>query len=362
MRREPIYGLDIVRFLAAAAVLFYHLGFKAFAIAEHGLHQRLGGPAVLPAWTPVSWWGWIGVQVFFVISGLVIAYSSEGATWSSFARSRIVRLLPTMVISATLIAIVVLAWDHAAPAKVAVLWLKSVTFFPWGPWLSGQFWTLPVEIAFYGIVWLMIVGRQGERLETLAWGLAIISAAYWAVVTTTGLTDTFGRLTQLLMLQHGCYFALGMVLSVIDKRGASPGRLILAALCVVTAWFQVAASAQAEHPGHGLETLHAVPFAIWLGTVGLIAASLYWKAHIATWVGPRGGVLRAMGLATYPLYLIHMHIGGPLLIGAVHAGAPAILAVLLAFAGSVAVALVIALVVEPPLHGRTVKLLRPVLP
>lgn len=362
MRRDPIYGLDIVRFLAASVVLLYHLGFKAFALPDYDLHHRLGGVAALPFWTPVSWWGWIGVQVFFVISGLVIAYSSEGATWSSFARSRIVRLLPTMVICATLIALIDLAWGHDNPAQVAFLWVKSVTFFPQGPWLSGVFWTLPIEIMFYGVVWLMVMGRRADRLETLAWALAGISAAYWAALAVTGMNDTFGRLTQLLMLQHGCYFALGIVLSVIDRRGVSLGRLLLAALCVVTAWPQIAATTLAEHPGYGLERQVITPFAIWLIAVGLIGASLYWKVHVVKWTGAGGGVLRAMGLATYPVYLIHMHVGGAMLVASARAGAPGFLALLTVYVGVTAVALLIALVIEPPLHGWTVKRLRPLLP
>jgi exopolysaccharide production protein ExoZ len=351
MRREPIYGLDIVRFLAASTVLFYHLGFKAFGHAENALNIRLNTTAALPPWAGLTWWGWIGVQVFFVISGLVIAYSAEGANGRTFLRSRVGRLVPAMVIASSFIALVVLTWDAVPLGRVTMLWLKSVTFFPIGPWLAGQFWTLPIEIAFYGIVWLMILGRSVGRLEVLAWVLAVISAIYWAVLSLGGVSDPFGRLTQLLMLQHGCYFALGILLQRVDQRGWTVGRGVLASLCVATAWVQIQAAARGEELGYGLEAASFVPFAAWLAAIVLIGASMRWKQVIAGWVAPHRAALRTMGLATYPLYLIHMHVGGPMLVILVGLGVPPALALIVAFAACVAAALVIALWLEPALRG-----------
>lgn len=362
MRREPIYGLDLVRFFAASVVLIYHLGFKAFASPDYPLHLRMGGEAAAPPWSAESWWGWIGVQIFFVISGLVIAYSAEGASWRAFIRSRVGRLLPAMLICATFIALVAPIWDGITLAKAVFLWVKSVTFFPMGPWLSGQFWTLPIEICFYGLVWLMIVGGVSRHLEALAWALGLLSAAYWIGLSITGWTDTYGRLTQLLMLQHGCYFAIGVLLSVIDRQGLSPRHVGLGVVCLVPVWLQIQAATIAENPGYGLERLHAWPFAIWLVVVGVIAASLYWKTHITAIVGKHGATLRVLGLITYPLYLIHKHIGGPVLVGVVAMGAPGWLALVAAFAASGAAAWLIAVVMEPALHRVVSGLLKRLLP
>ncbi|RDE05302.1 acyltransferase family protein [Sphingomonas aracearum] len=206
--RDPIYGLDFVRFIAALLVVLYHLGFSHYdELVGAGV-----GPVPLPAWWQQTWFGWIGVQIFFVISGLVIAYSLEGATRKSFIQSRIARLWPAMLICATLAAAVQIGVNDAPVGRTAYLWLKGVLFAPFGPWIAGQIWTLPIEIVFYALMCVVAVGHP-SRLVPLAWALALCSAGYWLAVAFGGFVDTHGRLTQLVPLQHGCYFALGMAIS-----------------------------------------------------------------------------------------------------------------------------------------------------
>jgi peptidoglycan/LPS O-acetylase OafA/YrhL len=59
------------------------------------------GPTI-PSGADFSWFGWIGVQVFFVISGAVIAWSATRNTGKGFFIGRVARLWPAMIISATI--------------------------------------------------------------------------------------------------------------------------------------------------------------------------------------------------------------------------------------------------------------------
>lgn len=349
-KRTPIYGLDAVRFSAACLVVIYHLGFRAFG--DDPRSQRLFEvSAGLPSWWPATWFGWIGVQIFFVISGLVISYSAVGATGKNFLVGRVARLVPSMLLVTTLCAVIELAAYHGAPARIGYLWLRSNVFWPFQPWIAGQIWTLPIEIVFYAIILISLFLSRIDRLEPIAWLLAVASAAYWIASSGLGVHDPAPRLTQLLPFQHGCYFALGIALSRLDAHRATAPRLALIALCLLTAVPQVRAAAGGEHPGHHIEQLWGITYGVFLLAVAAMVASLLWKQRIAAALGARGGkVLRTLGLITYPLYLLHFHVGGLIGTAALRAGVPVAAAAALGVIASILAAWFIAVQLEPPLQ------------
>ena len=67
--REPIAGFDIVRFAAAALVTIFHLGTETWAAPGTVAAKIVDGRAAFPELFSVTWSGFIGVEIFFVISG-----------------------------------------------------------------------------------------------------------------------------------------------------------------------------------------------------------------------------------------------------------------------------------------------------
>src|ERR1700693_5963546 len=76
--RGRVETLDLLRAIAVLAVLFYHYAFRG--AAADGFTD-----ISLPALVPLAKYGSLGVQLFFVISGFVIAYSAEGRSAIGFA-------------------------------------------------------------------------------------------------------------------------------------------------------------------------------------------------------------------------------------------------------------------------------------
>src|SRR2546427_494309 len=87
-----VEALDLLRLVAVLAVVLYHFGFWGPAA---------GGMPAMPWLAPVAKYGFLGVPVFFIISGFVIAYSAEGRTAAGFAIARFSRIYPTFVLCMT---------------------------------------------------------------------------------------------------------------------------------------------------------------------------------------------------------------------------------------------------------------------
>ncbi|MDF8334088.1 acyltransferase family protein [Novosphingobium cyanobacteriorum] len=349
-KRIPIHGLDLLRMAAAAMVMLYHLAFKALAMGDNTLLIASGKAAMNPPWTGATWFGWIGVQVFFVISGAVIAYSSTGVSARSFAERRFARLWPALAICATLALIVPLVTDEMWDRPALSAYARTLTFFPFGPWIMGQFWTLPIEVMFYGVIWLLIAAGQGQRLEELAWALGLASAAYWVVHVLLPIPD--GRIMALLLVQHGCFFALGMIVAKGDADGFHYRHGLLGGICVAAAALQIRTAAGWELEGFPvLQARWIVPFLAWLAVCVALVLSFRAKEAIARFVGKQAAALRMCGMMTYPLYLIHMHTGGPVLVLLRKAGFGDAVAIAASLGVAVVAAWVVARWIEPPLHG-----------
>lgn len=66
-------ALDLLRLIAVLGVVLFHYGFRGPTTFETTY-------VAFPALAPCARYGFLGVPIFFIISGSVIAYSAEGRT------------------------------------------------------------------------------------------------------------------------------------------------------------------------------------------------------------------------------------------------------------------------------------------
>lgn len=290
--RRP--GLDLMRVAAVAAVAWFHYGFRMQVTGEAG--------PVAGACEPGDWarFGYLGVSVFFAISGYVISISTEGRDPFTFAVARIARLWPVYVVAMTLTALVTLAvpalgFPLSLPQYLANLTMLSP--FLGQPFMDGAYWSIVAEILFYGWVGLlMLVGLWSRHQVAIALGWLAIAALDQAVIDSD-------ILRRLLLTDFAGFFAFGMMLRA-RERGEAGAIFVLAA-----AFVQAVAAAILFADGL-VELYRGEPFSP-LAVAGIVAVSLVVLALAtrldAPWL-PVGPVAVA-GRATYPFYLLHQHIG-----------------------------------------------------
>ena len=355
---RQILGLELIRFGAATLVMLFHLAFSTWAIARSDVGRITGGAVTFPALAPISWFGWVGVEIFFVLSGIVICLSAQGASASGFARSRIIRLYPAAWVCGTLtLAVLLLLGQGDLPARYA----RTMLLFPTGPWVSVVYWTLAHEMAFYGLIFLLLLIGKFRYLPHLLSALGIASTAFLILLALnqSGSLDATFR-TLLILGQHvpatfllsfGCFFALGGFIFLCVRQRCTAWRLAMIALCVGGSLLRIA-----WRTGRMSETTRialdpAVPAAIFAVAVLLMAASLVWHEPVRRRFGHHAARLREIGLATYPLYLLHAPLGAATMLGLRHAGVGQEIALAAAIAAVVTLAFLVSRFIERPIQS-----------
>ena len=93
-RSGRLYELDLLRFIAAFAVLLFHYSFRGYAKDHYTVMPYL-------SIAPVTKYGYLGVSLFFLISGFVILMTASSGSTRHFVISRLVRLYPAFWVSCT---------------------------------------------------------------------------------------------------------------------------------------------------------------------------------------------------------------------------------------------------------------------
>ncbi len=334
---QTLNAVDALRLVAALSVMAFHFGTLGVRVAD----PRLDGfivqdrvPAALARWLDH---GWIGVEIFFVISGYVIAMSALGSSRSAFLRRRLLRLLPGAWMCATLTLAILLVTARYDLGILIGQWLFSVTLFPFGESIDPSYWTIGIELSFYALVAACIGGAGTRRaLWLVATGLGTISGIFWIGALAHIWPSHVGRASELLLLEHGCFFALGMVAWLHVGRAVTPaGALLLGGLtgfCVI----EIAVHQSTIASDNPFQNLPAI--AAFLGSLALLFSAPALQPALER--SPLQPAFSLIGRATYPIYLLHQTMGsvliGTLLVIGVNVYAALVMAAVLVVALGIA--------------------------
>lgn len=283
-----LYELDLLRFVAAAAVVFFHLGF---------LGSESTGPQPSDLLAPVAKYGYLGVDFFFILSGYVIARSALHRSAPRFTQARLVRLLPGYLtaVAATSVA-VILSGDQISLARLAANITFTQRLFS-QPFIDGAYWSLLIELHFYAIVAVLIATRLVSRLEAFAY-------AWLGITLVLRFLDPPAWAQTLVILPFAHLFVAGILFSALaaDRR-TSPARVVGLALCLAVGLIQ--ATAQAEELTNA--TREFSPTVASVATASFFA--LFTLISLRGIPSLRRPAFATLGAASYPLYLLHQEIG-----------------------------------------------------
>lgn len=290
------------------------------------------------SWLPAPWhWmqfvpetGFIGVDLFFFISGFVIVYPFVKAAanrdpapaWGHFAYRRAIKIVPSYVLSIAVA--IAIGYAHFASPWQAVQQIGSHLLFIHTWWqstygsINGVLWTLAVEVEFYAIFPLLWLAFRRAPFLT-ATGMVVAAQIYRTYAASCCWSTSMGLLVENLP-GYLDIFAFGMIAAYLYVRWreraqapapqrwallASLGGFVLIVLLMQNLWAMRAADQWDVAWAIHLRSLLGLAFA--LAALGALLAHVRWQQILAN------RMLLFFGLVSYNLYLYHQMLARELL-------------------------------------------------
>ncbi|MCV6628465.1 MAG: acyltransferase [Flavobacteriaceae bacterium] len=296
---KRIYQIDLYRFLAALFVVLYHYCFR-------GIYRPNFIQTEYELLSGFSQYGYMGVDLFFIISGFVILMSASNSNIFRFLTSRISRLYPAYWFAVSLTALSIWLWDAKAMDVSWFQYLVNMTMLQ-GAFgvenIDGVYWTLYVELRFYFLIGVMLLFRKMKYVNYLMWFLIIVSILRLFIsfeISPIWLKIIYA--TSFPIWSH--YFVGGMILYLFYKKKYDYTHWILFAFAVA-----LGAIYAARHAMH-LDERMGVFFNPYI-TISLVL--VFYSVMLATVFGKmqflQSKSYITIGALTYPLYLLHQNLG-----------------------------------------------------
>ncbi|MFG1704765.1 acyltransferase family protein [Nonomuraea sp. M3C6] len=290
---DRLYDIDGLRLLAALCVVFFHYTFSGWA----------GGTSPVAFAAESSWskYGYLGVDLFFLISGFVVLMSAWGRSPRSFLVSRAVRLYPAYWVGIAVTALVAVTLGQGLFQVSLPQVLANLTMFQAVPDIANVdvvYWTLWVELRFYLLILLFTwIGMTQGRIMAGLWGWLGLTLAVEAGVLP-GFTDL------IVQSEFSHYFIAGMALFMLYKFGLNLQIALLVPICLGNAVFRAIGYADAVGERYAVTYSHVIITAV----VVVVFLVMTLVALRVTHRLARPWLVTA-GALTYPLYLLHAHVG-----------------------------------------------------
>jgi peptidoglycan/LPS O-acetylase OafA/YrhL len=288
MRRLEL--LDYGRFFAAIIVVLFHYTFNGIA------NGKIDSIIHVDSLIDITKYGYLGVELFFMISGFVIFHSATNRTPAQFVVSRATRLYPSYWFAVIFTSIFALYWGGDSmsvyPSQIIANFTLLQNYLGIGH-VDGVYWTLVYEIKFYSLVFFILIIGLKKHLNILfmLWPIAMLGAyvsGYDYLPYLGGYFYYFsaGALFAMLQLDKSLKNILSIIISFF--------------LCLLYS----TSRALIKTESMGVEFSESI--------VGLIIIAFF--AFFIVQNTKKAQLLKlpfskTLGALTYPVYLIHAHFG-----------------------------------------------------
>lgn len=298
-KSDRLYHLDLIRFIAALYVVFYHYCFRGYAKDNLSILQ-------FEPLESFSKYGYLGVDLFFIISGFVILMSVRNSNLIDFCISRFTRLYPAFWFCVIITAIIILLFG----GTIFNITLNQVLFnltmlngFFNVEHVDGVYWSLVIELKFYVLIGLVLFFKKLKYIKILGYLLLAISILQ-LIVPFSEAPKFLQAIYFVTFARWSPYFVAGMFFFIMKSEKDIIKNIIPVVIAYSASIYYAILTVNHRNENYGYGFSHEVV---------IVLITLFFIAIFLISVGKlqilNKRVFMSLGVLTYPLYLLHQNIG-----------------------------------------------------
>ena len=297
--KKRIYAIDLFRFIASISVVLYHLLFRGWAADNMSdvSFENIGHAFK---------YGYLGVDLFFILSGFLITHSIKNKSISDFLVSRISRLYPIYWLSITFTSIVIIVFGDSRFSVDFPQFIMNLTMFHNYANIESiycVYWTLFVEMKFY--IFIIGIFLILNKLKEITIDSLVIFWSFFCVLYYFfDDYSIFKVLNIFLFFDYAPLFIAGIVFSQIYENGVrfKDYTILFVSLLLSLNHSIIKAEVLENYFNFQFSTI-IISLIIFSFYLIILMVSMN-RLNIINSVR-----LTKLGMLTYPLYLLHQNIG-----------------------------------------------------
>ena len=270
------FAIDNIRALAAISVCLYHYTYRINDLYDLNLS------------IDIFKFGYLGVELFFILSGYLMLGSITKYSPVQFFKKRFNRIYPTFFVSVIFTSIITLIFSKHSRVDLSLIQLISNLTFLNIPLkidsIDGVYWTLFIEVLFYFLLFALAffqkVTKIKDKIVELIIFISLIGSGFWLLNP--------GYLSKIFLIFGYLYL---FIIGILIKTKKYPFYIRLISVAIFLLCYSLYSNVLIEE----LFIIIASILAIILIDLNILNIKNSWLSNF--------------GRISYPFYLIHQNIG-----------------------------------------------------
>lgn len=290
-----IKTLDIMRFIAALGVMLYHYlyrGIQTGRVDEIDLQS-----------SHFFKYGYLGVNLFFIISGFVIFLSlRNNNNYLIFIKNRIIRLFPTYLISIIITLSMFFIFLNSIPFdnKTIITNFFMINWIFNLPSIDGVYWSLHIEWVFYILMTgFLLISKKIKIINCVySWFVIIIILKLMKLFSF----NVPSEISFLLIEKYGLLFVAGIFFYKNYISGFIIKNFLILLICFILSTYDLINQSRILEIELNSSSSDIILIIINLSFfLYFFFLSYFEKINKFSYA--------KLGMASYPMYLIHQEVG-----------------------------------------------------